>query len=609
MAFFENLGLLEGSFWRDARHPPSELLQLLQQDALYVAFQPIANLKNGTVYAHEALIRGPVHSQLQSADAILMAAQKIGFLYEFEVHCVLRALKQWGQLKQPGRLFVNISANALIQGVQIVGVQRLSQVAHSLGVMPRQIVLELTEHERVMDMDALSDVVKVIQSLGFSIALDDFGDGRSSLRLWSQIKPMVVKIDKYFSGDISNRPDNFKTIQALMHIAEIFDTALVAEGIETGDDLRVFRDLGIAYGQGYFLGKPDVVAVQQILKPAVDVLVDSRVAVMPERPQATRQGQLKHLSMIQAPTVSQHTSIDDVADLFLAGSELHALAVLEADRPIGIINRQQFMDRYATLFFREIFGKKSCMQCANTEPRLIERNHDVEELVGILTSQDQRYLNDGFIVVDNGRYLGLGTGEQLVRSVTELRIEAARHANPLTFLPGNIPISNHIKRLLDSGAWFAACYLDLNHFKPFNDYYGYWRGDDMIRLVAKLALQHSDPHKDFVGHVGGDDFLILFQSENWQERAQHIISVFEAQAPLLYDEVSRLKGGIEAEDRNGVTRFFSFTSLSIGALVVNKGQLATAEDVANQAALAKHTSKVAGGGLQVIHAGAGLKVP
>jgi GGDEF domain-containing protein len=131
----------------------------------------------------------------------------------------------------------------------------------------------------------------------------------------------------------------------------------------------------------------------------------------------------------------------------------------------------------------------------------------------------------------------------------------------------------------------------------------------MIRLVAKLALQHSDPHKDFVGHVGGDDFLILFQSENWQERAQYIISVFEAQAPLLYDEVSRLKGGIEAEDRNGVTRFFSFTSLSIGALVVNKGQLATAEDVANQAALAKHTSKVAGGGLQVIHAGSGLKVP
>jgi diguanylate cyclase (GGDEF)-like protein len=602
MSFSEKMGLLDGSFWHDPTHPPSELLRLLQQDAFYASFQPIADLKNGAVYAHEALIRGPVSSSLQSADTILMVAQKCGFLYEFEIHCVLRALRQWGQLKQHGRLFVNISANALVQGVQIVGIQHLSKLAKSLGVIPRQIVLELTEHERVIDMDELSKVVKALQSFGFSVALDDFGDGRSSLRLWSQIKPMMVKVDKYFSRDISSRPDNFKTIKALMQIAEVFDTALVAEGIETGDDLRVFRDLGIAYGQGFFLGKPDAVAVQTITKPARDVLVNSRVAVLPEHPYSARHGQLKHLSMVQAPTVTVHTTIDEVADVFLARSDLHALAVVEGDRPIGIINRNVFINRYATLFFREIFGKKSCMQCANTEPRLIERNHDVEELVGILTSQDQRYLNDGFVVVDNGRYLGLGTGEQLVRSVTELRIEAARHANPLTFLPGNIPISLHIKRLLNSGAWFSACYLDLNHFKPFNDHFGYWRGDEMIRLLAKIAVKNCDPHKDFVGHVGGDDFLILYQSQDWKNRALLIIQEFEDLSLALYDDESLQKGGIEGEDRDGLKRFFKFTSLSIGAVVVDKGQLATPEDVANRAAVAKHSAKQGGSGLHVISA-------
>jgi diguanylate cyclase (GGDEF)-like protein len=242
------------------------------------------------------------------------------------------------------------------------------------------------------------------------------------------------------------------------------------------------------------------------------------------------------------------------------------------------------------------------MQCANTEPRLIERNHDVEELVGILTSQDQRYLNDGFVVVDNGRYLGLGTGEQLVRSVTELRIEAARHANPLTFLPGNIPISLHIKRLLNSGAWFSACYLDLNHFKPFNDHFGYWRGDEMIRLLAKIAVKNCDPHKDFVGHVGGDDFLILYQSQDWKNRALLIIQEFEDLSLALYDDESLQKGGIEGEDRDGLKRFFKFISLSIGAVVVDKGQLATPEDVANRAAVAKHSAKQGGSGLHVISA-------
>ena len=108
------------------------------------------------------------------------------------------------------------------------------------------------------------------------------------------------------------------------------------------------------------------------------------------------------------------------------------------------------------------------MQHANCEPCLIERNHRIDELVGILTADDQRYLADGFIVTENGRYLGLGTADQLVRSVTETRIEAARHANPLTFLRGNVPISQHLDRLLKSGADFVACYADLNDLKPFN---------------------------------------------------------------------------------------------------------------------------------------------
>jgi diguanylate cyclase (GGDEF)-like protein len=160
---------------------------------------------------------------------------------------------------------------------------------------------------------------------------------------------------------------------------------------------------------------------------------------------------------------------------------------------------------------------------------VVELDCDVDQLVGILTSQDQRYLSDGYIVTDNGRYLGLGTGDQLVRAVTETRIEAARHANPLTFLPGNIPISLHIQRLLESGTEFVACYADLNHFKPFNDHYGYWRGDQMIRLVARLAgaLRCA---RDFVGHVGGDDFMLIFQSSNWLQRCKNIVDEFAREA-------------------------------------------------------------------------------
>jgi hypothetical protein len=89
---------------------------------------------------------------------------------------------------------------------------------------------------------------------------------------------------------------------------------------------------------------------------------------------------------------------------------------------------------------------------------------DIEELTSVLTSADQRYLTEGFIITDGGRYRGVGSGEQLVRAVTEARIEAARHANPLTLLPGNIPITQHVERLLARLSQLAVAFL---RFRPF----------------------------------------------------------------------------------------------------------------------------------------------
>lgn len=575
------------------------LAQLLRGQMLRPVFQPIVSLKDGHVYAHEALIRGPQDTRLQSADALLKAAAQETLSFEFENACVVAALGRWGGLREPGRLFVNISAAVLVRVLICCGREALAELVRGFGVAPRMLVLEITEHERVSDMDRLARVVDEVRLAGASLALDDFGDGRSSLRLWSQIKPELVKIDKYFTRNISQHADKLKTLQALQQIASIFNTALVAEGIETAEDLRVLRDLGVAYGQGYFLGYPDPQPREESDSAALTVLRDRRVAVFPERARAWHTGYLRGVSIVEAPTLGPDSTNEDAAAVFHARPELHALPVVDGHRPVAIINRSGFLNEFSKPYYREIWGRKSCMNNANRHPRLVERDHNVDELVGILTSEDQRYLTDGFIVVENGRYVGLGTGDQLVRSVTETRIEAARHANPLTFLPGNIPTSQHIERLLDSGVEFVACYADLNNFKPFNDQYGYWRGDEMIRLVAKLALSHCDPRCDFVGHVGGDDFILLYQSANWREQCESLVKTFAQRALGLFDDKARIDGGITAEDRHGVTRFFPCTTLAIGAVVIEPHGYANAEQVASMAALAKHDAKVAGEGLFV----------
>jgi diguanylate cyclase (GGDEF)-like protein len=567
------------------------LCELMRKRALTPVFQPIVTIEDGTVYAHEALIRGPASGPLQSADALFRAAREENLLIDFELFCVFTALKQWGALNEPGRLFINISAGAVVQVIQQRGKDALIDFVRSFGISPRMLVLEITEHDLVADMPSLVDVSNELRAAGVGIALDDFGDGRSSLRLWSELRPDYVKIDKYFSKAISLHADLLQTLRALKQLAVVFGTVLVAEGIETREDLLVLRDLCISFGQGYFLGRPQADPRAHIPQEAQEALSDQRVTVLPELRRAANTDQLRSLAIIHAPTVHPGTTNDEVEAVFLAHPELHAVALLEDGRPVALVNRQDFMQHYAKQYFKEIFGRKTCIVHANHAPRLVERNHDVDDLIGILTSQDQRYLADGFIVTENGRYVGLGTGEQLVRSVTEVRLEAARHANPLTFLPGNIPISQHIERLLQSGAEFVACYADLNNFKPFDDHYGYWRGDEMIRLVAKFAVAHCDSQRDFVGHVGGDDFVILFQSSNWQLRCETIVQEFRSAALSLYDESARLNGGIEAEDREGRKRFFPCTSLSIGAVRVHRRQFQSAEEVATQAALAKHDAK------------------
>lgn len=576
-----------------------ELGRLMRGGELSVVFQPIAALEDGQVYAHEALIRGPAGTPLQSPDALFQLAREEDVLIHFELSCVEIALERWGRLNQPGRLFVNISADALVHVVHERGRNRLIEYVRAFGISPRMLVFEITEHQRVVDIAALVAVVQEVRSAGAAVALDDFGDGRSSLRLWSELRPDYVKIDKYFSSSISLHADRLQTFRALKQIAIVFGTVLVAEGIETVEDLRVLRDLNIGHGQGYLLGRPAAEPLQRIPEVALEALGDQRITVLPELRRASHAGRLHNLSIVHAPTVGPATSNNEVERIFHEHPELHAVAVVDEGRPVAIVNRQVFMQHYAQQYFKEVFGRKPCFLHANQAPRLVEREHNVDDLIGILTSQDQRYLADGFIVTDNGRYLGLGTGEQLVRSVTEVRLEAARHANPLTFLPGNIPISQHIERLLAGGAEFVACYADLNNFKPFNDHYGYWRGDEMIRLVARVMVAHCEAQRDFVGHVGGDDFVILFQSSDWQPRCERIVQEFGALSPSLFDEVARQAGGIEAEDRDGTRRFFPFTTLAIGAVRIRRGEYQNAEEVATQAALAKHDAKRGGEGLLV----------
>lgn len=578
------------------------LNSLLQNDMLFAVFQPIVDLRQGTVLGHEALIRGPVDTPWHSPLAMLRLAATQSRLVEFELHCAAVVLARWRAMERHGHLFLNMSAGALVAAMGGELPTWFESAAIRFQIDAASIVVEITEQEKIADLSLLRNAVGKLRALGTSVALDDFGEGHSNFRLWAELKPEFVKTDKFFTGGLASDPQKLEFLRAIAMLSQTLGTRVIAEGIEEADDLRVLRDLGIGHGQGYLLGRPSQAMAWSIAPLASPALIDPAIVVMPRPTGQIGRSVLRHLILVQAPAIDPWTVNDEVSTIFQSHPDLQALPVLRDRRPVALINRQSFMNDYARLYFREVHGRRPCLGYANQSPRVVGIDDNVEDLLEILKSDDQRYLKDGFIVVEDGCYVGLGTGEQLVRTVTEARIEAARHANPLTFLPGNVPISLQIERLLAGGGSFVACYADLNNFKVFNDYYGYWRGDEMIRLFARTAVERVDPHRDFVGHIGGDDFLVLFQSPDWQQRCICMIERFAAEALTLYDNDAREAGGIEGADRHGVIRFFPCTTVAIGAVCIKPGLYGRAQDVANEATAAKHEAKLAVDGLAIKHA-------
>lgn len=575
------------------------LAGILQERLLRPRYQPVVDLSHTRIYGHESLIRGPADTALHFPDALFAEARRRGLHPQLELASFRAGAQGFHSNEAAGKLFLNLSGSALIHYWTLWGSDMPQQLLKDCALPASSIIVELTEQDPLSDhMQELGDAFACLREHGMRIALDDYGVGNSNLQLWAEMQPDLVKIDRYFFDGIGHDDRKQSMVRAILKVAQHLGTAIVAEGIETAEDLAMVRELDIRYAQGWYLGRPEETLLTELTAPVRDSLRVRSTAPLSQRAAGGTAASLR----VEAPAalLDKHTN-DDVHRLFIEQKNMHAVAVVDADnRPVGIINRRDFSEQYAQRYTRELFGRDRCSTFMNAEPVLVDLNVSIDQLSHVLISEDQRYLMDGLIITRDGRYDGLATGETLVRSVTEMRIEAARYANPLTSLPGNIPISRHIATLLEDAADFTVCYGDLNNFKPFNDVYGYWRGDDMIMLTAEVFKQHCDPLRDFVGHVGGDDFVVLFRSPDWAERVQRIIAEFNEQATALYDDLGRKNGGIEAEDRYGVPRFFPFVTLGVGALTVTPSlcERIRPEDIASAAANVKH--KVKHGNLSLV---------
>ncbi len=167
-------------------------------------------------------------------------------------------------------------------------------------------------------------------------------------------------------------------------------------------------------------------------------------------------------------------------------------------------------------------------------------------------------------------------------------------ANPLTRLPGNISINKELENKLANKEKIAVLYVDIDNFKILNDYYGFGRGDQIIKETARIlveAIQEKGRPNDFIGHIGGDDFVIITSIEKCKEIAEKIISSFDKLSPSFFDQEDRKRGHIVAKNRSGETSKFGFITVSVGIITNKNKDFSHVAEIGSQGAELKSLAK------------------
>ncbi|MBV1952447.1 MAG: GGDEF domain-containing protein [Cycloclasticus sp.] len=566
---------------------PQSLDEILEKSLLTPVFQPIISLKNNTIYGYEGLIRGPSNSPLHSPFNLFNAAAKQGCLAKLDLLCRKVTIEHFAQLNFKEQLFINTIPEILLHKDYQHG-HTLDYIKRA-GIDSKQVVIELTEQYPIEDYNLMANATKHYQDMGFSIAIDDLGAGYSGLRTWSEIKPDFVKIDRHFLHNIHEDKHKQQFVQSIIDIAKGVNCRVIAEGIELREEYLMSDDMGMDFVQGYYFARP-AAQPKQVLDSG---LLSKRSKEVPIIFNTIRSSQTVQKLLAPLEPIVTNTPFNQIYERFDCSKDLSSLPVINKDMSVaGIIFRSEFLTLCASRYGKDLYRKKTAQSFLEENPICIDINLPLHLLSKTIEKHNFKIRNECFIITENKVYKGIGNYIDLLKELTDMQISFAKHMNPLSNLPGNVPISQQISAFLKSKEDFVICYFDLDHFKPYNDIYGFGKGDEVIRKTAELLCKHADKSTDFIGHIGGDDFVAIFSSRDWKKRCHKILSDFENSLSKFYSYEHIMASGMKALNRNSEPVHYPLLSLSIGALRVHDfDSIYTESDIAATASTAKSMAK------------------
>jgi len=539
-----------------------------QNSQVQIYFQPIVDFtQNGKIFGYEALCRVEDPSgQLLNGEESFKLAGKLKCSEELDIRCQQLALIGKAQSIEPGTpVFINVLPQTIMKKRWLA---LMLETLNKYGIEQREVVIEIVESEKVSP-ELLAQCCDEIRTHGLRIALDDMGSGFNGLRTLAAVRADFIKIDRTIVHEAQGSRVRTVLLEAIISMAQRLGCTVVAEGLERVEDINFCLDLGLAYAQGYYFAKPESKPVRSVTElPKRDESHRSHI------PDEFRIGEF----VMRGLTMEVNTSVDEARAIFQENLDTEIAVVLDNLRPIGLLRRGK------------VFTQRSNSLGAYCDalPKMINSRTPSSLLARGL------YLERGdaepwVMVGDDGIYIGILQPLEIMAQLISRKMSTGS-LHPLSQLTTGPTLRQSLDVSIRNNPSTVLVYIDLDHFKAYNDRYGFIRGDAMIRLLSEIVRQEFlGAAGTLVGHIGGDDFVLILDHINTSLEAKllDVIYHFQDLASHLYDASDLERGYFTTEDGSE----HPVASISIAVVNGSQGDLSNSVAAAERAAYLKKIGK------------------
>ena len=589
------------------------MLRAIDDGEFFLCYQPKLAINGLDLTGMEALVRWRRPGEgVIPPDRFISVAEENGMIVRLGAWILREACRQnkaWQDAGLPRTaVSVNISARQLRENSFV---EQVIQILDATRLAPGYLDLELTESVVMANPDEIVLKLTRLKQLGVSISIDDFGTGYSSLSYLKHLPIDFIKIDRSFVRDIVHDPDDKAIVTAVIAMGHALGLGVIAEGVETIEQLVFLQSQNCNEAQGFYFSKPlepdrfeeflrHGLSGETPLQPEVrqltqsfptlsniELMNDLSIAPIPEMP-ALHEPECIGEVCLPIPSAHPSDNLSSVLKRFQTEKGLKVLPVVEDGRIVGILNRSIFLEEHVIGmhgFAFQINHSKKMRDLMTSVVLVLEASTPIRDAAQAIQGLGGDCRIDNVCITRNEVYEGIIDVNRFINSITETNLSLAKGANPLTGLPGNECIQREINERLRSGKTFDIAYIDIDNFKPYNDYYGFQKGDTVLKVLGEVitaALQMSPAEgSDFCGHIGGDDFIVITNPHKSQVTASQIIQAFEKFRPELHGFEDFTDGCYTTSNRKGESETFPLLSLSIGIVntlltsVDSYGQLAS----------------------------------